>query len=116
MPHQTVPDTRFMVFLQVTATTKQEKGKELGENKAVLDLEKILKKFRLRQKKRVSCQAMGTRARLNWKKNSKSSPKKGEDSEVRKNHAFAFNPPSIKKKDWHQQVPSRTLSGGSPPA
>ena len=65
MPHQTVPDTRFMVFLQVTATTKQEKGKELGENKAVLDLEKILKKFRLRQKKRVSCQAMGTRARLN---------------------------------------------------
>ena len=68
MPHQTVPDTRFMVFLQVTATTKQEKGKELGENKAVLDLEKILKKFRLRQKKRVSCQAMGTRAKLKDKK------------------------------------------------
>ena len=50
MPHQTVPDTRFMVFLQVTATTKQEKGKELGENKAVLDLEKILKNSDLGKK------------------------------------------------------------------
>ena len=50
MPHQTVPDTRFMVFLQVIATTKQEKGKELVKNKAVLDLEKIFKNFRLRQK------------------------------------------------------------------
>ena len=51
MPHKTVPDTRFMVFLRVIATTKQEKDKKLVKNKAVLDLEKILKKFRLRQKK-----------------------------------------------------------------
>ena len=50
MPHKTVPDTRFMVFLRVIATTKQEKDKKLVKNKAVLDLEKILKKFRLRQK------------------------------------------------------------------
>ena len=54
MPHQTVPNTRFIVFLQVIATAKQEKGKELVKNKAVLDLEKILKNSDLGKKKRVS--------------------------------------------------------------
>ena len=50
MPHKTVPDTRFMVFLRVIATTKQEKDKKLVKDKAVLDLEKILKNSDLGKK------------------------------------------------------------------
>ena len=96
-----------MAFLQVIATTKQEKGKELVKNKAVLDLENFFKKFRLRQKKTRLLPSYGYQSKAQKeKKNSKSSPKKGEDSEVRKNHAFAFNPPSIKERDRHQRVPS----------
>ena len=68
MPHQTVPNTRFIVFLQVIATAKQEKGKELVKNKAVLDLEKILKNSDLGKKKNASLLSYGYQSEAQRKK------------------------------------------------